>query len=155
MNPTKTVKPSSQTTDIDKLLEHQVLWLLLLRIILYTLLLGINLLFGKANLDIILIPKEVMIFLLLGVYLSSIQSAIYIQKNDCNIRKAGLVQIVLDTFFATILVYYTGISLSKFTIVYLFPIITGGLILSRRGGLIAATASIKNRSHPQQHPKRL
>ncbi len=141
MKPTATFRSSSRTTDINTLLKHQVLWLLLLRVIFYTLILGINFLFGRASLNIILIPKEAMIFLLLSVYLSSINAAIYIQKNDCNIRKAGFIQIVLDTFFATILVYYTGLSLSKFTIIYLFPIITGGLLFSKRGGLIAAAVS--------------
>ncbi len=143
MNPKKFLTPLAQTTHIDKLFERQLLWLLLLRVFLYSSLLGLNFFFGEAGLDdIVLIPKEAMVLLLLGICLSSGASAIYIQKKGGNIHStAGLIQVILDTFFATVMVYYTGSSLSKFTVVYLFPIITGGLLLSRRGGLIAAAVS--------------
>ncbi len=122
-------------------LRHQLLWMLLLRVILYTLLLGITFLLGNANLEIITLPKNIFILLLLSVYTISILSAFSLQASRKNLRKFGFIQTLLDTLFATILVYCTGISHSIFATIYFFPIISGGLILPRKGGLIAASAS--------------
>ena len=132
---------SQQIPAVDQILRHQLLWMLLLRTILYTLLLGLNYTFHKTSLDLVLIPSDVMVFLLLVVYLSTIGSAFYILSAECNMRKTGFIQILLDTVFATVLVYYTGISLSGFTSVYFFPIIAGGLILPRKGGMVSAAAA--------------
>lgn len=132
---------SHRLNTVDQILRNQILWMLLLRIVLYTLLLGLNYVFNKTSLDLILIPKEVMIVLLLCVYTITIASAFHVFTTSWSLRKIGFIQNLLDTCFATILVYYTGISLSSFTSVYFFPIIAGGLILPRKGGLVSAAAS--------------
>lgn len=51
-------------------------------------------------------------------------------------------QISTDCALSTIMIYYTGGSHSIFTFLYFFPIITAGLMLFRRGGLIFAAVNI-------------
>jgi two-component system sensor histidine kinase PilS (NtrC family) len=130
-----------RTNTVNQILKHQLLWMMLLRVILYTLLLGLSYIFGNASLDVILMPGDLLILLLFTVYLTTISSAFYLFASEGNLRKFGFIQNLLDTFFATLLVYYTGISHSIFTSIYFFPIIAGGLILPRKGGLVAAAAS--------------
>jgi two-component system sensor histidine kinase PilS (NtrC family) len=129
------------TTTVNQILKHQLLWMMLLRVVLYTLLLGLSYFFGGISLDVILMPGELLILLLLMVYLTTISSAFYLFISEDHLRKFGYIQNLLDTLFATLLVYYTGISHSIFSSVYFFPIIAGGLILPRKGGLVAAAAS--------------
>lgn len=132
---------SRQTGTPNQILRNQLLWMMLLRVVLYTLLLGISYVLGSASFDVILMPRELMTILLLTVYLTTIGAAYYLLASQGNLRKFGFIQTLLDAMFATALVYYTGMSLSIFTSVYFFPIIAGGLILPRKGGLIAAAAS--------------
>lgn len=141
MNFKALLQRTRQTGTVVQILRHQLLWMMLLRTVLYTLLLGVSYLFGGARLDVILMPSELMTFLLLTVYLLTISSACYLVISEGNLRKFGFLQNLLDTVFATVLVYCTGTSVSIFTSVYFFPIIAGGLILPRKGGIVAAAAS--------------
>ncbi len=129
------------TRDVAANLKKQLLWMLLLRIILYTLLLGISYIISELEFSVIILPNSALILLLLAVYTISIISALILLRLEKNIQKFGFLQSIFDTVFASILIYFTGISSSIFTSVYFFAIITGGLILPRRGGLIAASAS--------------
>ncbi|HKJ64234.1 MAG TPA: histidine kinase dimerization/phospho-acceptor domain-containing protein, partial [Desulfopila sp.] len=129
------------TRDFAAILKKQLLWMLLLRIILYTLLLGISYIISELEFSVIILPNSALILLLLAVYTISIISAFILLRLEENIQKFGFLQSIFDTVFASILIYFTGISSSIFTSVYFFAIIAGGLILPRRGGLIAASAS--------------
>jgi two-component system sensor histidine kinase PilS (NtrC family) len=126
---------------VNQILRRQLLWMLLLRIILYTALLGITYMLSDLRFGIILLPNSALILLLMLVYIFSIVSATALTRLHINARRFGFTQSLADTFFAGCLVYFTGISSSIFTSVFFFPIITGGLILPRRGGMIAAAAS--------------
>ena len=127
-----------QASNIDQILRHQLLWMLLLRIVLYTLLLGISDLFQDTQFEVIVLPTNLLILFLLLVYLTTIVSAFLLLMLPGRLRNFGFVQNLLDTFFASLLVFFTGASQSIFTSVYFFPIIAGGLILPRKGGLVAA-----------------
>ncbi len=63
------------TISTDQLLRNQLLWMLLLRSILYTLLLAISYFFKSSQFDIAVIPSNLLILLLLIVYLTTIISA--------------------------------------------------------------------------------
>ena len=141
MNLKALLTPGPKISTVDSILRHQLLWMLLLRVILYTLLLGLNYFFRRSNLDVILIPNEVMIILLLTIYTTTIGSAFHLLGSSGDMRRPGFIQILLDTLFASVLVYYTGISLSGFSSVYFFPIIAGGLLLPRKGGMVSAAAA--------------
>jgi two-component system sensor histidine kinase PilS (NtrC family) len=132
---------SRNTISIDQLLRNQLLWMLLLRVILYTLLLVISYIFQSSQFDIIVLPSNLLILLLLIVYLTTIFSAFLLLVYQGNLRKFGFTQTLLDTFFAALLVFFSGSSNSIFTSVFFFPIVAGGLILPRKGGLIAAAAA--------------
>ena len=132
---------AGQTETVNQILRHQLLWLLLLRVVLYTLLSIVSYFFGGASFEVILMPRELMIGFLFTVYLASISAAIYLLMSSVSPRTFGFIQTLLDTLFATLLIYCTGISQSIFTSVYFFPIIAGGLLLPRKGGLVAAAAA--------------
>lgn len=129
------------TIDIQDLLRHQLLWVLLLRVILYTLLLGITFILHSDRFNIIFLPTDLYILLILAVYLSSIGSSFLLLSRIVNLPRFGFIQILIDTIFASILVFHTGASQSIFSSIFFFPIIAGGLILPRKGGLIAAAAA--------------
>lgn len=134
-------KRPNQNATIEQILKNQLLWMLLLRVVLYTLLSTLSYIFGSSSFEIILMPRELMILLLFVVYLVSIASAFMLLMSSVSLRKFGFIQNLLDTVFATALVYGTGGSISIFSSVYFFPIIAGGLILPRKGGLIPAAAA--------------
>ncbi|MEE4241416.1 MAG: ATP-binding protein [Desulfopila sp.] len=127
--------------NVTQILRQQLLWMLLLRVILYTLLLGITYILSELEFSIIILPNSVLTLLLLMVYTISIASALILLRLEDNLQKFGFFQSILDTLFAAVLIYYTGISSSIFSSVYFFSIITGGLILPHRGGLIAASTA--------------
>lgn len=132
---------SRNTVSTDQLLRHQLLWMLLLRIILYTLLLAISYIFQSSQFDIIVIPSNLFVLLLLIVYPTTIFSAFLLLIYQGNLRKFGFIQTLIDTCFAASLIFFSGSSSSIFTSVFFFPIVAGGLILPRKGGLMAAAAA--------------
>jgi len=131
----------SLENSVDQILRQQLLWMLLLRIVLYTLLLGITYILSELKIGIIILPNSVLILLLLLVFSLTIASAFILTKLRGNLQLFGLIQCILDTLFASALIYFTGISNSIFSSVYFFSIITGGLLLPRKGGLIAAATA--------------
>jgi two-component system sensor histidine kinase PilS (NtrC family) len=120
--------------------KKQLQWMLFLRVVFLTLLLGINVLLQSTEKNIITPPFYYILIFVGGVYLFTICSAL-ILKFIRRYSTFAYAQILMDVILVSILLYYSGGSQSVFTILYLFPIITGGLILSRRGGLAAAAAS--------------
>lgn len=129
------------TVSINQILRNQLMWMMLLRIVLYTLLLAISYIFRGAQLDVIVLPSNLFNLLLLLVYLTTIFSAFFLLIYEGNLRKFGFAQNLLDTFFVALLVFFSGSSRSIFTSVFFFPIVAGGLILPRKGGLVAAAAA--------------
>jgi len=135
-------KSSSQKrSTLNNILVTQLLWMLLLRVVLYTLILGVSAYLQSGEFNIIVLPQAHLFIFILFVYATSITSSIIFLRTKINPRRFGLNQILLDTFVVSVLIYYTGGSASIFTPIYFFPIISGGLILPRIGGLIAAGAA--------------
>ncbi|MBA3007633.1 MAG: PAS domain S-box protein [Proteobacteria bacterium] len=134
-------QPHQTGTSPDNLLKGQLLWMLLLRVILYTLLLGISVFLQSDQLEIILPPYYWLLSFICCVYLSTIGSAFFLLTSKKELYHFAFLQNQLDIFLVTLLVYYTGSSLSAFSPLYFFPIIAGGLILPRKGGLVAAAAA--------------
>lgn len=132
---------ASQVSSIEQLLRNQLLWMLLLRVVLYTLLTGLCDLFQNTRIEVIIPPKNLLVLFLLLVFLTTIVSAVLLMVLPGQLRRFGFLQNIIDTTFASLLVYFTGASHSNFTSVYFFPIIAGGLILPRKGGLIAAACA--------------
>lgn len=123
------------------ILQQQLLWMLFLRITLYTLLLVASYFVGHSPCTTFIVPHEVMFIFILVVYTFTIFSAFYLLISPHKGRPFGFAQVLADSLFVTILVFFTGTSASNFTPVYFFPIIAGGLLLPLKGGLVAAAAS--------------
>jgi two-component system sensor histidine kinase PilS (NtrC family) len=123
------------------LLRRQLLWMLLLRVILYSLLLVLSFLFTSFGVDMIVIPTSVLLNYTVFIYLITISSASYLMLFTDNLRRFGFIQTLIDTVFVSILVLFSGSSASIFTTVYFFPVVAGGLLLPKKGGLIAAAAA--------------
>jgi two-component system sensor histidine kinase PilS (NtrC family) len=122
------------------LYKKQLQWMLFLRVVFLTLLLGINLILQSAEKHIIIPPFDYVVAIIAGVYLYTIGSALLLKS----IRRYSTFtfgQLLFDVILISILVYYSGGSESVFTILYFFPIIAGSLILFRRGGFANAAAS--------------
>lgn len=130
-----------ETISINQILRNQLLWMLLLRVVLYTLLLTINYIFRSGQFDVIVLPDNLLILILLIIFLITVFSAFFLMVYRGSMRKFGFIQIILDASFVSILVFFSGSSRSIFTTAYFFPIVAGGLILPRKGGILAAAAA--------------
>jgi two-component system sensor histidine kinase PilS (NtrC family) len=128
------------SSESASLLKRQLQWLLLFRVVVLTLLLGLTMLLKPQERGIILPPLQHIASFIVAVYLFTILSFIALNKTTCY-RPFSYIQIFADTFLITFLVYFSGGSRSVFTIIYFFPIIIGGLLLFRTGGLLFATTS--------------
>lgn len=134
----KKIKP---ITDSEEQLRTHLLWYFFIRVILFTLLLGITLFLQSKERQVIL-PSQVVIFLfLIIIYAHSIFSALLLKKRTLHLRRFGKIQVLSDTVFIAVLVYATGGTQSIFTPVFILPILAGGLIMHRIGALIPAAAA--------------
>ena len=134
-------KAFTPVTDTKEQLRLHILWLIFIRVVLLTLLLGITALLQSEQQRIILPPHFFSIIFILTFYSYSIGSALILQKKKLHLRRFALIQLIADTFFIALIVYATGCSQSIFTPVFFLPILAGGLILYRIGGLIPAAAA--------------
>ena len=122
------------------LFKKQLQWMLFLRVVFLTLLLGTNLFLQSAERHIITPPFYYVAAFIAGVYIYTICSAL-ILKFIRRFSTFAYTQILIDVLLITILLYYSGGSQSIFTILYFFPIIAGSVILLRKGALAPAAAS--------------
>lgn len=127
--------------EIDYTLRIQLQWVLFLRIVLYTCLLTISFFFNDTKLAIILLPEQKLLYFITAAYGITIASAFVLKFQRNKLRTFGFIQCLLDTLIVTVLVFFTGCSHSIFISVYFFPIISGGLILPNKGGLLSAAAA--------------
>jgi two-component system sensor histidine kinase PilS (NtrC family) len=133
-------KPTPLSNTLDAILRSQLNWMLLFRVLLYTSLLAFSILFQDAKRPVWM-PHNQLVLLLLGVYTVTIASAFALLTLRGHFLRFGLLQSLIDTLFASIIIFATGSARSMFTFTYFFAIIAGGLILPRYGGLLAAAAS--------------
>ncbi|MBU1234019.1 MAG: PAS domain S-box protein [Proteobacteria bacterium] len=134
-------EPVSPQNTVQQLLVYQLLWMLLLRVILYTLILGVSFYLQSGQFNVLIPPTSLLTVFILLVYTTTIISGFLLLGSVKDPRHFGFKQNLLDTVFVSILIYYTGASHSIFSPIYFFPIIAGGLIMPRLGGLIAAGAA--------------
>ncbi len=130
-----------ETISVNQPLRGQLFWLLLLRVLLYSLLLTISAIIPGGQFETSALSIRIFLLLFLLILLATLCSAAFLLVYRGNLRSFGFVQILLDTGFVALLVCLSGSSSSIFTSVFFFPIITGGLIFPRKGGLVAAAAA--------------
>ena len=133
--------PRAYMSTLERLLVSQLLWMIFLRVILYTLILGVSAYLQDTAVNLVMLPQHLLLIFIIVVYVTSITSSLILLKGNEQPWRFGIKQNLLDTFFVSGLVYLTGASFSIFGPIYFFPIIAGGLIMPRLGGLVAAGAS--------------
>ncbi len=97
--------------------------------------------FYGSQFQFIFIPPHLLLFLVFTVYITSFFSAFFLLVFQGSLITFGFWQNLLDTCFVAMLIFFSGSSYSTFTSVFFFPIVAGGLILPKRGGIFAATAA--------------
>jgi two-component system sensor histidine kinase PilS (NtrC family) len=131
---------SGSATAADFHLKNQIQWILFLRVVLLTILLGISMLLQTKEHEIIIPPISYIAFFIVGTYLFTIFSALLL-KVISRYRRFAYLQIITDCLLTSCLVFFTGGSDSIFTIIYYFPIISAAILLFHRGALLLAALS--------------
>lgn len=132
-------KGSTERQILLSLSRRQLQWHLFLRILVLSLLLGVNILLQSSSKDIIIPPLPYVSYFIAGVYIFTIASAFMLRRLAVFLHFAFF-QISIDAVLATVLIYFSGGSQSIFVTLYFFPIITGSYLLLRKGGLAIASA---------------
>lgn len=114
-------------------------WLMFFRVVVVTFLLGSTVLVQLKQTTSYLTPFLLYLYSFVGtVYVLTI---IYILILNWikNLPVFAYVQIILDTFLITFLVYFTGGKESIFQFMYILSIITGSIFVHRKGGFLVAS----------------
>lgn len=115
-------------------------WLMFVRLIVTTLLLGATILFHVEHIDSLFAESAVPLYVLIcTIFLLSLLYALSLPRLR-NYWGFSIFQVVVDLCYYTALVYFTGGASSPFLLIYVFPIITSGILHLRRGAY--GTASI-------------
>jgi two-component system, NtrC family, sensor histidine kinase PilS len=128
-------------TDSDQETQRHILWWILTRVVLFTLLFGLTTFFREQGHNLILPAASVTFAFLFGLYGFSIASVLLLKKLSHSVRRFAAVQLCFDAVFIALLVYATGCSQSDFTALLILPVIAAGLLLSRLGGLFIAAVT--------------
>ncbi len=120
-------------------IKRQCQWLLFLRVVVLSLLLGISLLLQSQGHQLLIPPLNYISLFIAAVYGFTIVSALLLNRARFRCyRLFAYSQIFIDILLASALVLFTGGSQSIFTIVFFLPIISASILLFRRGSLAAA-----------------
>jgi len=127
----------------DERRSHDVLfgrlqWLMFLRVIFVTILLGSSILVQFKDRESLAPPLLVTYALIASVYVFTFLYVIVLKQIGSSLRFA-YVQIGLDTFLVTLLIYVTGSISSVFSFLYLVVIVYASILLYKKGSLIMAT----------------
>jgi two-component system, NtrC family, sensor histidine kinase PilS len=121
--------------------RRRVEWLMLLRLMVTTLLLGITIFFQlRESRDFLLHPATPLYILIGTTFLLSLIYAFSLPLIP-DLWTFSYFQVMVDVVYATVLVHFTGGASSVFTLLYIFPIITSGILHMRRGALLTAAAT--------------
>ncbi len=115
--------------------------LMLLRVIVVSLILGALIIIQAKESQAYFGPVQTVHYLFTAtIYFISLVYVILL-KYLRNLVFQAYLQLCLDTLFITVLIYSTGGIDSIFSFLYILSIISGSIILYRRGGMIIASAS--------------
>ncbi|CAK8724653.1 histidine kinase [Candidatus Electrothrix aarhusensis] len=141
MSINKLINELKPIQDSKEQLRRHLVWMIMTRVILFTLLIAVTVVLQSLGRNVILPPNAVTMAFLSVVFIYSIGSAGLLQTKTSHLPRFGLIQVLSDTVFSALLVLGTGCSQSIFRPIFIFPVLIGGLNLNRIGGLLAATAS--------------
>jgi two-component system sensor histidine kinase PilS (NtrC family) len=120
-------------------LSGRLQWLMFLRLIFITVLLGSSVLVQFKDRESLIAPPLLVLYgLIATVYILTFIYIIVLKRLGPSLRFA-YVQIGLDTLFVTFLIYVTGSIASVFSFLYLVVIVYASILLYKKGSLIMAT----------------
>ncbi|MFC1799199.1 nitrogen regulation protein NR(II) [Thermodesulfobacteriota bacterium] len=135
---------SNSDSQSDNEFYHKLKWLVFSRVLFTTLLLGSTVVLQLAeNIPILSTPLLHLYLLIIGVFLLSFAYALLLSRVNRQLLFA-YIQISIDTFIVTQIIFVTGSASSIFSFLYLVVIIYSSMLLFRRGSMImAALCSIQ------------
>ncbi|MEW6348798.1 MAG: ATP-binding protein [Thermodesulfobacteriota bacterium] len=114
---------------------------MLLRLLINTVLLGATILFQLGETHSLLVDPAIPLYVLIGaIFLISLIYTISLPLVS-NLWLFSFVQVMIDVVYTTALIHFTGGAYSVFTLIYVLPIITSGILHLRRGALVTAANS--------------
>ena len=116
-------KPSSQPTIEDFHLKRQLGWILFLRVVVLTILIGLTTLLETKEHQLILPPLQYVLYFIVGIYFYTILSALVLNRILC-FKTFAYFQLITDVLFASCLVIYTHGSQSVFLTIYFYQYTT-------------------------------
>lgn len=120
-------------------LSGKLQWLMFLRLVFVTVLLGSSILVQFKDRESLIGPPLLVLYgLIATVYILTFIYITVLKRLGPSLRFA-YVQIGLDTLFVTFLIYVTGSIASVFSFLYLVVIVYASILLYKRGSLIMAT----------------
>jgi len=132
---------SALSLDPHPKMLNNVKALMLGRVIILTLLLTITLVFQVSESKLFFVPLTNTFYYFIGLFYSvTIVYALFLKKIK-DLYRFAFSQIIIDQFFITVLIYFTGGKESFFPIAYIFTIISSSTIFYKRGALFSATLS--------------
>jgi two-component system sensor histidine kinase PilS (NtrC family) len=129
------------TSPANEDLARKLKILMLLRVIFVTLLLGASLFIQARAIQIRpTLVQTPHYFIMGGIYFITIIYLILFRLS-LSMTVLAYVQVLGDTFIVTAIIFATGGIESTFSFLYILNMITGGIILYRRGGVLVASLS--------------
>jgi two-component system, NtrC family, sensor histidine kinase PilS len=121
--------------------RRRVEWLMLLRLVVTTLLLGATISLQLGQGDGFLVQTAIPLYVLIGTtFLLGLLYAVALPRIP-NLWGFSFFQVMVDVAYFTALVYFTGGAYSVFTLIYIFPIISSGILHLRRGAMVTASVA--------------
>mgnify|MGYP005835652823 CR=1 FL=1 len=133
--------PGGGTSVSDDVLRGRLYWLMFLRVVVVTFLLGATVLLQVRETRNLLTPPLIGLYGLIGIIYFLTLIYIFLMKRVPSLKDMAYAQIVVDILGSTALVYLTGLEESVFSSIYNLSIITGSILLYRQGGLTTASLS--------------
>ncbi|MFH1624315.1 MAG: ATP-binding protein [Pseudomonadota bacterium] len=131
--------PAPETEDSQKEFVKRLHWLMFLRVVVITFLLGITILVQLKQAPSYLTPFLIYLYILIGaVYFLTLVYVFTINKIK-NLPFFAYFQIIMDTLLITFLIYSTGGKESIFPFMYILSIITASILVYRKGGFFVAS----------------
>lgn len=133
--------PANGQKSLDTFLRRQIRYVLLIRVVLFSFILGTSSVLQEQRHELNLPPFILILSFIIFVYLFSIGSE-FILRRKTHFNTFAYIQTFSDSIFISILVYFTGGQTSIFSIIYFFPVVSSGILLRKAGGITMASANV-------------
>ncbi len=128
-------------TGRDSELQKRLQTLMFLRVLFVSVILGVLIFIRFKETHLYFTQAQSAPYILLTIIYLTNTIYIFLIKHFRKIRLQAYFQIFFDTIFITFFIYATGGIDSIFSFLFILNIISGGIILSRKGGILIASGS--------------